>query len=143
MAQAKNGRGQKHHGENRKKEYGDEAKAGQAGSEGHEKSAVFDPVGETACYARRVAARSAHCKRRDCAGEVLPKPKLQAPCELVGTLGGTQTKRHERRVFAMCLAERVGFEPTVRRTVHRISSPALSTTQPPFRAAHFTSKPGV
>src|SRR5450759_1143510 len=32
------------------------------------------------------------------------------------------------------LAERVGFEPTVRRTVHRISSPALSTTQPPFRA---------
>src|ERR1035437_3673560 len=50
------------------------------------------------------------------------------------------------------LAERVGFEPTVRRTVHRISSPALSTTQPPFRAAspggisfgaYFTSKPSV
>jgi hypothetical protein len=31
------------------------------------------------------------------------------------------------------LAERVGFEPTVRLHVHRISSPAHSTTLPPLQ----------
>jgi hypothetical protein len=31
------------------------------------------------------------------------------------------------------LAERVGFEPTVRLPVRRISSAVLSTTQPPLR----------
>jgi hypothetical protein len=32
-----------------------------------------------------------------------------------------------------CVAERVGFEPTVRLPVRRISSAVLSTTQPPLR----------
>ena len=31
------------------------------------------------------------------------------------------------------MAERVGFEPTVRLPVRRISSAVLSTTQPPLR----------
>jgi hypothetical protein len=31
-----------------------------------------------------------------------------------------------------CVAERVGFEPTVRLPVRRISSAVLSTTQPPL-----------
>jgi hypothetical protein len=35
--------------------------------------------------------------------------------------------------FAGCVAERVGFEPTVRLPVRRISSAVLSTTQPPLR----------
>ena len=33
------------------------------------------------------------------------------------------------------MAERVGFEPTVRKTVHQISSLAHSTTLTPFREA--------
>ena len=35
--------------------------------------------------------------------------------------------------FSVVLAERVGFEPTVRLPVRRISSAVLSTTQPPLR----------
>lgn len=33
----------------------------------------------------------------------------------------------------LIMAERVGFEPTVRLPVRRISSAVLSTTQPPLR----------
>ena len=33
------------------------------------------------------------------------------------------------------MAERVGFEPTVRSPVRRISNAVLSTTQPPLRVA--------
>ena len=33
----------------------------------------------------------------------------------------------------LAMAERVGFEPTVRLPVRRISSAVLSTTQPPLR----------
>ena len=35
--------------------------------------------------------------------------------------------------MAACMAERVGFEPTVPLPVRRISSAVLSTTQPPLR----------
>src|SRR4051794_22451115 len=40
-------------------------------------------------------------------------------------------KRNEIKYSVM--AERVGFEPTVRLPVRRISSAVLSTTQPPLR----------
>jgi hypothetical protein len=35
------------------------------------------------------------------------------------------------------LADRVGFEPTIRLPVCRISSAVLSTAQPPVRGAEF------
>ena len=38
-----------------------------------------------------------------------------------------------RDVTSVQLAERVGFEPTVRLPIRRISSAVLSTTQPPLR----------
>ena len=45
-------------------------------------------------------------------------------------------KRPERRLFTWCLAERVGFEPTVRLPVRLISSQVHSTTLPPLRGLH-------
>src|SRR5262249_55387550 len=36
------------------------------------------------------------------------------------------------------MAERVGFEPTIRLPVCRISSAVLSTAQPPLREAHLS-----
>ena len=42
-----------------------------------------------------------------------------------------------------CLAEGVGFEPTIRLTVYRISSPAHSTSLPPFQEKrHLSSRAG-
>ena len=50
-------------------------------------------------------------------------------------------------LYGMCwqgiLAERVGFEPTVRSPVHRISSAAHSTTLPPLHGANQGAAKGV
>ena len=54
-----------------------------------------------------------------------------------------KTKRAERRVIACYLAERVGFEPTVRLPVRLISSQVHSTTLPPLRVTKIISLPGM
>ena len=41
------------------------------------------------------------------------------------------------------MAERVGFEPTVRETAHLISNQALSTTQTPLRDDVFYVKANI
>ena len=46
---------------------------------------------------------------------------------------GKPADKPETRLKYGPLAERVGFEPTVRLHVHRISSPAHSTTLPPLQ----------
>ena len=51
----------------------------------------------------------------------------------MGSLMGTKQKRPKRGVFSDVLAEKEGFEPSIRRTVYRISSPAHSTTLPPLQ----------
>ena len=71
-----------------------------------------------------------------------PSPDRRAS-HSVGRLVGIKTKRAVRRVNAWYLAERVGFEPTVRLPVRLISSQVHSTTLPPLRVAKIISLRGM
>ena len=50
---------------------------------------------------------------------------------------------HGLNIAKAGVAERVGFEPTVRSPVHLISSQALSATQPPLRREVYRQRMGT
>ena len=89
-----------------------------------------------ACWSRKRQSATPHL-RRSCASSTPARLNQPADCSRTGSsvrdLGsGLMARRPRSRRGAM--AERVGFEPTLRFHVNRISSAAHSTTLPPLQA---------
>ena len=81
-----------------------------------------------------------HVSRTNSAKNSQENPAAYTFKILTGKLMGRNERRAQRRVFAGCLAEEEGFEPSVVLPLRLISSQVHSTTLPPLRIRFRLSK---